>query len=147
MASPLVYRCDRCGAFNRLSLLVPGRSPVCGKCKVDLDLSGHPAALTDATFELAIGAPVPVLVDFWATWCGPCRAMAPAYEELGRKLAGQLIVAKVDVDASPNTASRFNIQSIPTVILFRGGRELERAVGARSLSQLEQFARAGSLAI
>jgi thioredoxin 2 len=82
---------------------------------------------------------LPVLVDFWATWCGPCRAMAPQFEQAARRLAGRVQFAKVDTDAEPELAGRFGIRSIPTLVLMQGGRELRRASGAMSAAQLEQW--------
>jgi thioredoxin 2 len=148
MADPLVYRCASCGAFNRLSLLVPGREPVCGKCKASLDVSGHPTELTSANFEAALAAaPAPLLVDFWAPWCGPCRTMAPILEQLGRQSAGRLLVAKLNTDEAPQIAQKLRIEGIPTMILFRGGREVDRLVGARQLPELRQFVDRATLSI
>jgi thioredoxin 2 len=148
MSEPLVYRCGACGAFNRVSLLVPGRDPVCGKCKAPLDVTGHPSEISPPAFDGAIAAaPAPILVDFWAPWCGPCRTMAPVLEQLGREWAGRLIVAKLNTDDAPEVAQKLRIQGIPTLILFRGGREVERLVGARPLSELRRFIDQASLSI
>jgi thioredoxin 2 len=148
MADPLVYRCGACGAFNRMSLLVPGREPVCGKCKAALDVSGHPSEIAPPDFDGAVAnAPAPMLVDFWAPWCGPCRAMAPVLEQLGHESAGRLIVAKLNTDEAPEVAQKLRIQGIPTLILFRGGREVDRLVGARPLADLRRFVEQGSLSI
>jgi thioredoxin 2 len=148
MADPLVYRCSSCGAFNRVNLLVPGREPVCGKCKTLLDVTGHPSEIAPSAFESAIAAaPAPVLVDFWAPWCGPCHAMAPVLEQLGRESAGRLIVAKLNTDEAPAVAQKMRIQGIPTLILFRGGREVDRLVGARPLTELRRFIDQASLSI
>jgi len=93
---------------------------------------GHPLTVTDADFErVVLGAQVPVLVDFWATWCMPCRMVAPAVEKLAQEFAGRALVAKLDVDGNPITAQRYGVQSIPTLIYFRNGREVERVIGAQ----------------
>ncbi|MHB8417947.1 MAG: thioredoxin [Myxococcales bacterium] len=148
MAAGLAFRCASCGAFNRMALVVPGREAVCGRCKKTLDVAGHPTELSGHDFDGAVGSsPVPMLVDFWAPWCGPCRAMAPVLHELGRSLAGRVVVAKLNVDEAPELAGRLGIQGIPTMILFRGGREVERIVGARSLAELRRAVEAGSLAV
>ncbi len=148
MAAPLAFRCAACGAFNRMALLVPGREAVCGRCKAALDVTGHPTEIRPADFESAIGnSPVPMLVDFWAPWCGPCRTMAPVLEDLGRSLAGRVVLAKLNVDDAPEIAGRLGIQGIPTLILFRGGREVERIVGARPLAELRRAVESGSLAV
>ena len=148
MATPLAFRCADCGAFNRMTLLVPGREPVCGRCKTALDVSGLPSAIRPDQFETAVAsAPVPLLVDFWAPWCGPCRAMAPALEELGRELAGRLVVGKLNVDDAPEVSGRLGIQGIPTLILFRNGREVERLVGARGLAELRRFVDSATLSV
>jgi len=145
MASPLVFRCAGCGAINRLSEVAPGRQAVCGKCKADLQTSGTAAHVDLAALERAIAAsPAPVLVDFWAPWCAPCRAFAPVLETFAKEQAGRLVILKLDTQANPDAGSRFGIQAIPTIVLFRDGREVERVSGALPLEQLRQFAAQGA---
>lgn len=149
MPDPLVFRCDSCGAFNRLGLLfVPGREAVCGKCKQQLETTGVPTHIAPGTFEVARhGAPALLLVDFWAPWCGPCRAMAPALEQLGRELAGKVLVAKLNTDDDPAPSQALGIQGIPTLILFRGGKEIDRLVGAAPLARLRQFVERAAVSV
>ncbi len=98
---------------------------------------GNAVAVTDQSFQTEVlNAPVPVLVDFWAEWCGPCRAIAPMVEELAAEYQGRLKVVKVDVDESTDIASRYRIQSIPTLMVFKGGQEVERVIGAVPKSML-----------
>jgi len=95
-------------------------------------MSAGPIAVTDATFAAEVErSPLPVLVDAWAAWCAPCRAVAPAIEELASELAGRVRVAKLNVDENPATAARFDVRSIPTMLVLRGGREIGRIVGAQ----------------
>ncbi len=97
----------------------------------------HPIAITDATFKAEVfESDKPVLVDFWAQWCGPCKAQAPILEDVAGELAGQIKVAKVDVDSNPTTAASFGVQSIPTLILFKNGKPATRLVGLRTKGQL-----------
>ena len=129
--------CAACGRWNRISARRVTDGPKCGVCAAPLRMD-HPVLLTDATFDRAIAeTTVPVLVDFYADWCGPCRMMAPAVDELARTSAGTVFVAKLDTDASQRASSRFQIRGIPTVIVFRGGREVRRESGVMTLSALK----------
>ena len=130
-----LIRCARCGTANRVprAKLQQGLRPVCGKCKAPLAAAddGHPVTVTDANFAGTVAAsPVPVLLDLWAAWCGPCRMIAPVIEELARELAGRIRVGKLNVDENPRTAASFGVQSIPTLLVLEGGREIDRIVGA-----------------
>jgi thioredoxin 1 len=102
-------------------------------------LATKPVAISDRTFETEVlQSGTPVLVDFWATWCGPCKMIAPVLEEIAGEKDGQLKIAKLDVDANPESAQKFGVMSIPTLILFKDGREASRIVGYRSKNQLVQ---------
>ena len=123
-------RCASCGKLNRVDLARAASGPKCGQCGNPIALD-RPLALSDADFERVVAdAGVPVLVDFYADWCGPCKMMAPTLDELARRRVGSLLVAKLDTDRNPATARRFGIASIPTLIVFRGGREVARELGA-----------------
>jgi thioredoxin 2 len=142
MAETIQISCSNCGAANRVPLdkLQPGRVPVCGRCKTPLPAGAEPAIVTDATFfEQVERSPLPVLVDFWAPWCGPCRILSPVVEQLAVEFAGRIRIAKMNVDDSPATASRFDVRGIPALILFRGGKEAGRQVGAQPKSELKRW--------
>ena len=133
----ITIRCASCAKWNRIDARRAGDRPKCGNCGSPLALD-HPLLLDDASFDRVLaGTDVPVLVDFYADWCGPCKMMAPAVEELARRTTGRAVVAKLDTDASPRTAERFQIRGIPTSIVFRGGREVKRQTGAVPLPVLE----------
>jgi thioredoxin 2 len=135
MGDTSTIRCPSCGAANRVpkEKLAQGLVPKCGRCKTTLPTAANaPLVVTDATFTADVErSPLPVLVDAWAAWCGPCRVLAPTIDELATELAGRVRVAKLDVDANPATASRFDIRSIPTLLVLVGGREVGRIVGVQ----------------
>jgi thioredoxin 2 len=138
---PRLIRCPACATINRVSSagLARGRRPVCGRCKATLLLEAAPVEVTDATFVPEVErSPLPVVVDLWAPWCGPCRTMAPVLEELAAELTGRVRFAKLNVDENPATASRFNVRSIPTLVVMKNGREVDRIVGAQPKATIAQ---------
>jgi thioredoxin 2 len=130
-----IAACVRCGTKNRISSSSRSQVPVCGKCGNPLPwiVSG-----TDSSFQEEISSFLPVLVDFWAEWCAPCRATAPVLDGLAGDKAGRIKIVKVNVDQNPATAGRYNIRSIPTMILFKNGNIVDTLVGAMSKDALLQ---------
>ena len=140
VARKLTLRCQFCDTWNRVNAARAADRPKCGKCARPL-LLDRPYTLTDDTFARTIAeAEIPVVVDFYADWCGPCKQMAPAVDQLAAKYQGSLLVAKLNTDRSPTTATGHQIQGIPTVIVFDRGRIHSRQSGAMPLSALEQLA-------
>lgn len=138
----LSFRCPSCGRINRVAPQRIDQSPTCGACHARLDVSGAPVHLDDDELERLVSrSPVPVLVDFYADWCGPCRMLAPTLEELGRRYAGRLIIAKVDTDRHPRTAQQLGVRGIPALYLYDGGRVVDQRTGVQSLAALEQMVR------
>lgn len=141
MSDPQLVRCPSCGATNRVPLekIGKGLQPVCGRCKTALPFENKPVKVTDANFAVEVErSPLLVLLDMWAPWCGPCGMVAPVIEELAAEMAGRVRVAKLNVDENPATAARFGVQSIPTLLLLKGGRELDRIVGVQSKAAIVQ---------
>lgn len=139
MSEPLLIRVPACGVSNRVqpTQIEQGREPVCAKCKAPLSTEGKPITVTDATFSSEVErSPVPVLVDLWAPWCGPCRMMAPTLDELAAEMAGRVRVAKLNVDENPATAARFNVRGIPTLLAIKGGKEVDRIVGVQPKAEI-----------
>ena len=133
--------CPHCTGVNRVPTERLSQAPKCGKCKQALFVA-RPLELTAANFQTHIGrSDIPVLVDFWAPWCGPCKMMAPVFEQAAAQLEPRLRVAKVNTEVEQQLAGQFAIRSIPTLALFKGGREVARQAGAMDLDSLTRWVR------
>ncbi len=141
MSDPLQVVCPHCDAINRVPAARLADRPVCGACKGAL-FTGRPVALDEARFRRHLGASsLPLLVDFWASWCGPCQAMAPQFEAAAATLEPAMRLVKVSTEEAPALAQAMAIRSIPTLALFRGGSEVARQPGAMGASQIVAWAR------
>jgi thioredoxin 2 len=137
--STATVACPFCGTLNRVNVERVADRPKCGSCGRPIWLD-RPIAVSDATFDRVItDTTVPVLVDFYADWCGPCKIMAPLLDDVANRRAGEMLVLKLDTDQNPATGQRFGIRGIPTLIAFRGGKEVSRRVGAVPAAELENF--------
>jgi thioredoxin 2 len=138
-ARPVLVRCAICTALNRVDLARLENRPRCAKCGKPLALD-RPQKVTDADFQRIIdAASVPVVVDYYADWCGPCHAMAPVLDDFALTRKGEVLVLKLDTDANPVTAKRFDIRGIPTLVAFRNGREAGRHVGVADRQALDRL--------
>ena len=136
-------RCPHCSATNRLPATRIDDAPNCGKCGQPL-LQGQPLDLDDSSFDAVVAATkLPVLVDFWAAWCGPCQMMAPAFKQAGAQLQGRALLVKVNSDESPGLSQRYGIRSIPTLVRLQGGRETARQSGAVPVGAIVALAQRG----
>lgn len=134
-----IVPCPSCHAANRVPGAKPYEQAKCGKCGAKL-FQGKPVALNASSFvRHADAQDIPLLVDFWAAWCGPCKMMAPAFEAAAKDLEPRIRLGKVDTEANQDLAARYNIRSIPTMVLFRGGREIARVSGAMSAPQIRAW--------
>jgi thioredoxin 2 len=135
-AETLIVACPHDGSLNRVPRARLGQAPSCGKCHRPL-FAGKPVDLTAATFDRhALQSDLPVVIDFWAAWCGPCRIMSPAFEAAAARLEPRVRLAKLDTEAEPAIAARFGIQGIPSMIMIRKGREVARTSGAMPTAQI-----------
>jgi thioredoxin 2 len=135
-----IVRCVACGASNRVvpERLAGGVTAVCGRCKAPLTGKSEPLVVSDATLgDLVEHSPLPVLVDLWAPWCGPCRMIAPAIDKLAAQMAGRVRFTKLNIDENPGIAQRFRVDSIPTLLIMNRGREIDRLVGVHPFAKIK----------
>ncbi len=137
-ASSIVIPCPQCGTGNRVPIERLADGGKCGNCRQPL-FTGHPVALDRNNFDRHMRAELPLLVDFWAAWCGPCKAMAPIFEAAAHDFEPRLRFGKIDTEAEQGIAARYQIRSIPTLILFKGGREIARQSGALPAQMLREW--------
>ena len=138
----VIVPCASCGQQNRLAFAALGKPSRCGKCKTAITAPAEPIEVPDdATFDaLASSSDLPLIIDFWAPWCGPCRAVAPEIQRVAREAQGRFLVVKVNTDELTNVAARFRISSIPTLAIVNRGQELQRVAGARPAREILAFA-------
>lgn len=136
-----IYRCHECGRINRVTEKADAsHAPHCGHCKADLDTSGLPQNVNAKELRKAIKhSPIPVLLDIWAPWCGPCRMVAPVLEEIGKERRGELMILKLNSDENQEMSGRLKVSGIPTMIVFKSGKESARQAGAMNKSGLNSW--------